>query len=158
MGLDMYLSAEGYCSPYLDGGKRDALIEALGGDHPPMRQGSGVSVEIDVAYWRKANAIHQWFVDNAQGGVDDCRPYPVTLEQLEALRDLCRSHLGRRDPELAAEDLPTQEGFFFGSTEYGDDYWADLSDTDAQLTALLDWVGEDEKRGYSWDFSYRSSW
>ena len=25
-----------------------------------------------IASWRKANAIHKWFVDNVQDGVDDC--------------------------------------------------------------------------------------
>ena len=28
-------------------------------------------------YWRKANAIHGWFVKNAQQGIDDCRTYSV---------------------------------------------------------------------------------
>lgn len=27
----------------------------------------------EVGYWRKANAIHGWFVDNVQKGNDDCK-------------------------------------------------------------------------------------
>lgn len=158
MGLDMYLTAERYCSRYFEAEERERLISAIDADRPPMRDGSGVSVSFDVAYWRKANAIHQWFVDNVQGGEDDCRDYRVSVEALRELRDLCRGLLVKRDPELAAEELPTQQGFFFGSTEYGDDYWADLADTDDQLTALLDWLAADEKHSRAWDFSYRASW
>ena len=36
----------------------------------------------EVGYWRKANQIHKWFVDNVQDGVDDCGEYKVTKEQL----------------------------------------------------------------------------
>lgn len=43
----------------------------------------------EVVYWRKANAIHKWFVDNVQGGVDDCKYYEVTKEHLEELRTKC---------------------------------------------------------------------
>ena len=43
----------------------------------------------EVVYWRKANAIHKWFVDNVQKGKDDCRYYEVTKEHLEELRDKC---------------------------------------------------------------------
>ncbi len=38
---------------------------------------------IEVGYWRKANQIHNWFVKNVQGGVDDCGYYGVTKEKLE---------------------------------------------------------------------------
>jgi hypothetical protein len=43
-------------------------------------------VEVNVAYWRKANAIHRWFVDVVQGGVDECQASEVTRDQLDALR------------------------------------------------------------------------
>ena len=32
---------------------------------------------VEVAYWRKANAIHGWFVYNIQDGVDDQNEYYV---------------------------------------------------------------------------------
>jgi len=44
----------------------------------------------EVGYWRKANHIHAWFVNNVQDGVDDCRYHnEVTKELLEELRDTC---------------------------------------------------------------------
>lgn len=42
--------------------------------------------------------------------------------------------------DLAEELLPTQEGFFFGSTEYNAYYFGDIADCKAQFTKLLeDW-------------------
>ena len=43
----------------------------------------------EVAYWRKANAIHRWFVDHVQNGVDKCQESPVTREQLNELLSVC---------------------------------------------------------------------
>ena len=43
----------------------------------------------EVAYWRKANAIHGWFVNNVQNGVDKCQKSPVTRQQLNELLSVC---------------------------------------------------------------------
>lgn len=43
----------------------------------------------NVGYWRKANMIHKWFVDNVQGGVDECQVTQVSKEQLLSLIHLC---------------------------------------------------------------------
>lgn len=44
----------------------------------------------EVGYWRKANHIHLWFVNNVQDGIDDCcYHHEVTKELLEELRDTC---------------------------------------------------------------------
>lgn len=40
--------------------------------------------------WRKANQIHNWFVQNVQNGKDECRTYRVTSAQLITLRDTCK--------------------------------------------------------------------
>lgn len=47
------------------------------------------SLTKEILYWRKANAIHKWFVDNVQLGEDNCGYYEVTKEQLMELRDKC---------------------------------------------------------------------
>ena len=41
----------------------------------------------EVGYWRKANQIHKFFVDNVQNGTDDCDMYLVNKEDLEELLD-----------------------------------------------------------------------
>jgi hypothetical protein len=108
------------------------------------------SVEAEAMYWRKANAIHKWFVENIQGGEDDCRRYYMEREQLVELRDLCAKLCTQR--EMAEETLPTADGFFFGSTEYDEWYWNDIEGTVQGLDKALQ--AFDDK----WHFYYRSSW
>lgn len=102
----------------------------------------------DVAYWRKANQIHNWFVNNVQDGNDDCRRYYVDSEKLIELVAICKRV--RDDHSLAEELLPTQEGFFFGSTDYGDGYYQDIEDTIEQLKDI-------DTDVYS-SYYYESSW
>ena len=81
-----------------------------------------------IADWRKANAVHQWFVENVQNGEDDCEFHrEVTESDLKDLRDTCKEILDACylyngevvvDVDLASELLPTQGGFFFGGIEY----------------------------------------
>lgn len=48
----------------------------------------------NIGYWRKANQIHQWFVDNIQDGVDDCGWHrEVTEQDLKSLLDTCQTVL-----------------------------------------------------------------
>lgn len=101
-------------------------------------------------YWRKANAIHKWFVDNIQDGDDDCGVYEVTIEQLEDLRDLCDRVIERK--ELAEELLPTQSGFFFGSIDYDEWYLETTLKTRSSLNELLSKCSGNET------FIYWSSW
>ena len=51
----------------------------------------------EIGYWRKANAIHKWFVDNVQDGIDDCKNYFVDPSQLEELRELCQEVLDNHE-------------------------------------------------------------
>ena len=44
----------------------------------------------NVGYWRKANEIHYWFVQNVQGGEDDCGNYEVSQSKLIELREICQ--------------------------------------------------------------------
>lgn len=147
MGLDMYLTAEQYISPYDDAKKpiSDGIKFALGLESSL----SVTEIKLRAAYWRKANHIHRWFVDNVQGGEDKCEPHDVDRAQLVELRALCHEVLA--DRSKAAELLPTQEGFFFGGTEYDDWYFDDLKDTIKQLDEAL-------KLPLSWGFEYESSW
>lgn len=87
-----------------------------------------IGVSEQVGYWRKANAIHQWFVENVQEGVDDCNYWrEVTVEDLIELRELCIECLEHRNS--AHKLLPTTHGFFFGCTDYDDWYFSDLEKT-----------------------------
>jgi hypothetical protein len=105
----------------------------------------------EVGYWRKANQIHRWFVQNVQNGVDDCGDYKVTKEQLIQLRDECNQVLN--DSSLAESLLPTQSGFFFGETVYEDGYYVSLDYTVGIINDIL------ENKPYCLDdLYYSSSW
>ena len=104
-----------------------------------------------IASWRKANAIHKWFVDNVQNGIDDCGEYKVTKEQLIQLRDECNQVLN--DSSLAESLLPTFPGFFFGETVYEDGYYVSLDYTVEIINDIL------ENKSYCLDeLYYSSSW
>ena len=109
----------------------------------------GVNVEVTCAYWRKANQIHKWFVDNVQRGVDDCGDYYVSHEKLQPLLDLVNRALAERNPTL----LSPQGGFFFGSTDIDEWYWQDLKNTKTKLERIFA-LPEMSKLS----FYYTSSW
>jgi hypothetical protein len=54
-----------------------------------VKQGERILMRANSAYWRKANAIHKWFVDNCQNGVDEGVSEPVSREKLLELREIC---------------------------------------------------------------------
>ena len=139
-------------------------------------------VTTDVAYWRKANAIHNWFVENVQNGNDDCGRYPVSEDQIKDLFDVvmrvrksCKLIDGEvvngytfkdgkeipniekgkivEDPTLAKELLPTTSGFFFGGTNYDQWYVDDLDETLRQLTDIIATTDFDKEIVF-----YQSSW
>lgn len=106
----------------------------------------------EVGYWRKANAIHQWFVDNVQNGEDDCREYIVSKEALHKLLTLVNTVIANNG--LGEALLPTQQGFFFGSTEYDEYYFEDLTLTRDILSKCLQEIEQNPRSS----FFYQSSW
>jgi len=143
MGLDMYLNAKKYI------GRGDSVsVEGV----PDAGDLKLKELRYEGMYWRKANAIHAWFVENVQNGVDDCREYSVEREQLEELMNLCASVIA--DPDRAGELLPPQGGFFFGAAEVDDWYWDNVKRTYEELSQLLKLLVS----ASWWSFSYDSSW
>lgn len=156
MGLDMYLRAHKYASAYEFSPEEDKRLVALvtqATGITPVEHTPSVMIDVTVAYWRKANHVHQWFVENCQGGRDECQEAYVGKEQLAALYTLCEEIL--EDPSKGPGLLPTQSGFFFGSTEYDEDYLNDVRDTRDQLKRIFD---DPALRDSSIDFIYQSSW
>ncbi len=183
MGLDMYL--EGSFSTR-------AYIRPTDQDYADMREGKEVEVKkspefedaiaaigfedapIDHAYnhftyvfpiitWRKANAIHKFFVDNCQEGNDNCQRHYVSESDLERLLEIINEILEIKTPvarEMKAEELlPTDiEGCFFGSKEYDDWYYKDLEDTKKVLDKLFKYQATAETGKCFDNFYYQSSW
>lgn len=114
--------------------------------------------DVEVGYWRKANSIHKWFVKHVQKGSDNCARYRVSLKDLTLLKQTVLEVLensklvdgkvvngytfkdGQKIPMLedgeiiedstvAEKLLPTESGFFFGSTDYDIYYYEDLENT-----------------------------
>ncbi len=105
--------------------------------------------ELLLLYWRKFNALHRWFVDVLQGGVDECQLTQVTKDDLSRLiGDIRRVLAGE-----TVEELEPRAGFFFGSLDK-DEYY-----TSRMNKALVDF----EKLLSEFDFEnnnlyYASSW
>lgn len=191
MGLDMYLDrcdrrAYGFRNMDIDEVKKNnpslyndlkPYIHQRGSEHYHWE-----SLFENVGYWRKANAIHKWFVDNVQNGVDNCEYYEVSKEQLEELLETCvkvrdASNMEKGlvkngetyqngklipnmvegeyivDATVANELLPTQGGFFFGSTDYDQWYMDDIIETIDILTKALETTDFDREM-----ITYCSSW
>lgn len=154
MGLDMYLSAKKYYSdaewrPEENRKEFQELLDKSGIAKYVKTDLPSVQLEVSIGYWRKANAVHQWFVDNCQDGNDDCRSAYVGREKLEELKNLCQQVL--LQPATADDMLPTQQGFFFGSYEYDQWYFDDIKHTVAVIENCLEMPTD-------WEFYYHSSW
>lgn len=140
------------------------------------------SIDTPLASWRKANAIHRWFVENVQNGEDNCGEYAVSKSALEKLREICQTILDKvklvpgkvhngdklvngkwepiyedgyvvANPEICEDNLPSQDGFFFGSTEFDTYYIDDVKNT----VKIID----DVMKTVDWDtetVTYSSSW
>ena len=171
MGLDMYLEMRKHVSKF-----DYAAFDREADEWPPpfaadysalseygpegfdkFSEFGGIQLTFPVGYWRKANAIHGWFVNQLADGVDECQSIYVSRQDLENLRMSCNNVLkcpvGIKQEDVAAQYglLPTR-GFFFGSYDYDDWYMEDMKNTVEQIDNILAASNE-----YS-DFIYRASW
>ena len=64
MGLDMYLNARRYFSGQSEDNALAEEVSKIVGS-PKARVNY---VTLEAGYWRKANQIHNWFVENVQDG------------------------------------------------------------------------------------------
>ena len=142
----MYLTAHRYLSIYDKEGKKTQ--EKIAKLFPEITL-KPETIIFEAMYWRKANMIHKWFVENVQAGDDNCEMRYVTREKLEELYKLVAETLKSKDSKL----LPTTEGFFFGGTDYDEYYWEELERTKKELRLVLD-----NEALKLFDFHYCSSW
>lgn len=154
MGLDMYLSKRTYVKRW-DHQPMEKVVSVTvtrGGVPHPGVQPDRVSYVIEeVMYWRKANAIHRWFVHEVQGDQDDCGEYRCTYEDLHRLLTSINQVLA--NPPAAETTLPTEVGFFFGNVDYDDGYLEKLGETHVALSRLLN-----EPDAELAEYLYQSSW
>lgn len=188
MGLDMYLTRKKYIGGNYEHNEVEGTIEISSrGKKIPIDLNKVTYIDEQVGYWRKANAIHKWFVDNVQEGNDDCKSYYLSSEQLGMLLNLCKQVIEKavivkgkvttgktfkdgqwesiledgeiiQNPEEIAKILPTQEGFFFGSTDYDKYYLYYVKDTIDIIETILKEEKDLNKQGIYCDYEYSSSW
>jgi len=176
MGLDMYLKAKLFTSKYTNKEINAKLWKFA--PFKPIENIDTAEISFEAAYWRKANAIHKWFVDNCQDGNDNGESYWVSREQIRKLIESCKRTIkvvksfpmtktsivaGWKDGKEYHEEievydvdeekieLKTQSGFFFGSLQYDKWYIKDLERTIKMLEECL-------KIPEEWDFEYYASW
>ena len=150
MGLDMYLEKRTYVRQWdFQKPEEQYNVEVTKGGEPANIKSERVThICEELGYWRKANQIHHWFVENVQDGVDNCGEYAVSKAELEELLDLCKQV--QSDHSQAEELLPSASGFFFGETDYDEWYYKDIDHTIQILEeALSDTTA---------DYYYSSSW
>ena len=153
MGLDMYLYRRVYVGGEYEHNQVKGTIDiTVRGKPLNIDLHKVVYIYESFAYWRKANAIHGWFIEHCARGVDDCRENYVSYEVLVKLRDLCQLILdmpeGECRDERARELLPPCQGCFFGSYAIDDWYYKQLEQTVEQLKD----ISKDD------DYVYRASW
>lgn len=99
-------------------------------------------LEREIGYFRKVNFLIPYFDYE-----DDCSDKVISKGEIEALIDDCKRVLAERDREdredVVRDILPTQCGFFFGSTAYDDYYFNDVEDVLDTFTKILDDVDFD---------------
>jgi CRISPR/Cas system-associated endoribonuclease Cas2 len=121
------------------------------------------SIFEQVGYLRKANAIHHFFVQECQNGVDECQLSIVKKTHLKDLLKRCKRAMSLKDIYLndgIIKDgegietfLPTTSGFFFGGTEFNEWYFNDVEETIDLITKVLK-----ETDFKTQIIFYRSSW
>jgi len=142
--------------------KFKVTVKLNGLKHPAINSKKVTYVIEQVAYWRKANAIHMWFVNNCQNGKDECQEAYVDPAKLEKLLETCKEVVAGstlvdgviKNTEVAESKLPVEKGFFFGNTDYNKWYLDDIIDT---IKILEKELSVDHGIN-SPEYYYRSSW
>jgi hypothetical protein len=94
--------------------------------------GGAGSLFVEIAYWRKFNALHAWFVRNCQDGIDECQKSEVTKDKLEILLEVLKYAY---DSKYPSGFMPVG-GFFFGSTEVDGYFWEQVEKTIVKLESI----------------------
>lgn len=185
MGLDMYMSKKTYVKQWSHNQPEDQFTVSVkrGTKKFTAIKPERVSYIVEeIGYWRKFNALHNWFVQKTQDGVDECQESYVNGEQMEELlqtllkvREVLETapkkkvevQVGWSNGEKMMEEIetfdindeviedlfPTASGFFFGGTEY-DEYYKD--EVERTIKFLEDLKVEDPE--WSGDYYYQASW
>ena len=97
----------------------------------------------DIAYFRKVNFLLPYF-----GYEENCSNIVIDRCEIEELVNVCKKVLDAKNTNeaesVADELLPTEAGFFFGSTDYDEWYFNDVREVADKFTEILDTFDFDE--------------
>lgn len=93
----------------------------------------------EVAYFRKVNFLVKYFQYE-----ENLSLKKLFIPKVQLLLDYCVKVLGDRSEETSKKLLPTQSGFFFGSTEYDQYYYEDVERVYETFKEVLDDLSDDE--------------
>lgn len=128
-------------------------------DKEPTYADNGIS---DIGYFRKVNFLMEFFAYTG-----NCEFKEISKEELEDLKERCkeissikpskivhermkdgskteRTVYSEEDIQKCEELLPTQSGFFYGSTEYDEWYFRDVDEVYKWVLGVLDELKDDE--------------
>ena len=95
------------------------------------------SLYSEAAYFRKVNFLLPYF-----GYEENLSEIVISRCEVEELVDDCKRVLAAKDTDeaesVADELLPTEEGFFFGNTDYDNWYFNDVREVADKFAEILD--------------------
>ena len=169
MGLDMYLFKETYIgaarNPHVKVSMTIQTTKSKRKKTKTIENMKIVSVEEEVAYWRKANAIHGWFLRHVYNEEPHTNRIEVKPYQLVRLLEICKTVIekaelkpgrifsgylwknGENTPTfmngLVCNNmselkrlLPREDGPFFGPQSYDEYYVQEVKDTIDMLKSI----------------------
>lgn len=160
MGLDMYLYKKTYVQNWEHNPpeqQHQFEIKRGGVTREDIKTNRICYITEQVAYWRKFNALHGWFVENCGGGIDECQEIMVNEDKMNELLETLKEVSSNFDKAKVL--LPPTQGFFFGSDEVDEYYKDEVNSTIETIEELLKENEKSKEYGlYSGDFYYQASW
>lgn len=100
-----------------------------------------------IAYFRKVNCLQNYFEQKHE--IENCVPHVISLDDTKDILDRVEKVL--KNHSLAEQLFPNCVGFFYGSLDYGEEYFDDLQEIQKAFKFILEeWKEEDNFYYYCW--------
>lgn len=86
-------------------------------------------------YFRKVNCLHGYF--DRKYNIDNFEYQKIDMEDIKYLNQITEQILKTKDIDYAKENLPTYEGFFFGSYDYDEYYFMDIQEVNDVTNEIM---------------------
>lgn len=116
-------------------------------DNNSIHKSLSDNIITELAYFRKVNFVVKFFCD-AKGCSKDfinCADVIININDLKELKERCDKVLASKSLNIAQALLPTENGFFFGSSKYDEDYFEDVKDVSDSCAKMIQFCEENPK-------------